>query len=320
MMNYSIIIPHRNIPQLLRRCLDSIPYRPDVEIIVVDDNSNPEIVDFSRFPGKERLDTNIILDKSGLGAGHARNIGMKLAQGKWLVFADADDFFTYCFNDVLDEYRNHEADIIFFKVSCIHCDYYTNSDRADSYNRKVHYYHEDPASGEMSIRYDVSPPWGKLIKHSLVSKNNIVFPETLIHEDVKFSYMTGHCAKMITVDRRAFYCLSYRAKSISYTVSDEIIIDRAKVYAERERFFHDNNIPINGLRVILSDLIAIRKQGKMPVYSQCLKIFSEFGFSNKQVEKMMDKELHRRKKIQALKFVKKWLNRAKKIVIKGLRV
>ena len=32
---YSIIIPHKNIPDLLRRCLDSIPQRPDIQIIVV---------------------------------------------------------------------------------------------------------------------------------------------------------------------------------------------------------------------------------------------------------------------------------------------
>ena len=52
MINYSIIIPHKNIPNLLQRCLDSIPNREDVQIIVVDDNSDPNIVDFVR--GKEK--------------------------------------------------------------------------------------------------------------------------------------------------------------------------------------------------------------------------------------------------------------------------
>ena len=32
--NYSIIIPHKDIPDLLQRCLDSIPVRDDVEVIV----------------------------------------------------------------------------------------------------------------------------------------------------------------------------------------------------------------------------------------------------------------------------------------------
>ena len=51
MINYSIIIPHKNIPNLLQRCLDSIPNREDVQIIVVDDNSDPNIVDFDKFHG-----------------------------------------------------------------------------------------------------------------------------------------------------------------------------------------------------------------------------------------------------------------------------
>lgn len=49
-INYSIIIPHKNIPQLLQRCLDSIPIRDDVQVIVVDDNSDTDKVNFDNFP------------------------------------------------------------------------------------------------------------------------------------------------------------------------------------------------------------------------------------------------------------------------------
>ena len=50
-IKYSIIIPHKNIPQLLQRCLDSIPFRGDVQVIVVDDNSDSSIVNFENFQG-----------------------------------------------------------------------------------------------------------------------------------------------------------------------------------------------------------------------------------------------------------------------------
>ena len=40
MYNYSFIIPHKNCPDLLQRCVDSIPERDDVQVIVVDDNSD----------------------------------------------------------------------------------------------------------------------------------------------------------------------------------------------------------------------------------------------------------------------------------------
>ena len=112
--NYSIIIPHKNIPKLLQRCLDSIPRREDVQIIIVDDNSDPDIVNFEQFPGLNDPFIEVVFTKDGKGAGYARNVGLTKAAGKWLLFADADDFFNYCINDILDEYVDSDADIIYF--------------------------------------------------------------------------------------------------------------------------------------------------------------------------------------------------------------
>ena len=49
--NYTIIIPHKNTTDLLRKCIDSIPKRNDVQVIIVDDNSDADKVDFEHFPG-----------------------------------------------------------------------------------------------------------------------------------------------------------------------------------------------------------------------------------------------------------------------------
>ena len=49
--HYSIIIPHKNTPRLLERCLCSIPTWDEIQIIIIDDNSNSESVDFSSFSG-----------------------------------------------------------------------------------------------------------------------------------------------------------------------------------------------------------------------------------------------------------------------------
>ena len=62
-MNYTIIIPHKNIPNLLERLLNSIPCRDDLEIIVVDDNSSDEIVDFNNFPFEGRTNYHVIYNK-----------------------------------------------------------------------------------------------------------------------------------------------------------------------------------------------------------------------------------------------------------------
>ena len=79
-VNYSVIIPHKNTPDLLQRCLASIPCREDIQIIIVDDNSDPEKVDFEHFPGIGIENVQVILSKDGKGAGAARN------RGKVVVF------------------------------------------------------------------------------------------------------------------------------------------------------------------------------------------------------------------------------------------
>lgn len=121
-INYSIIIPHKNIPHLLQRCLKSIPRRKDVQIIIVDDNSDPEIVDFANFPGVLEECVEVYFTKEGKGAGFARNVGLEHAVGRWLIFADADDFFNACFLGSIDTYKDSLYDIVYFGVNSVFSD------------------------------------------------------------------------------------------------------------------------------------------------------------------------------------------------------
>lgn len=65
---YSILIPHKNTPDLLQYCLDSIPVRDDVQVIVVDDNSDADKVDFGHFPQWAGEHFEYYLTEEGRGA------------------------------------------------------------------------------------------------------------------------------------------------------------------------------------------------------------------------------------------------------------
>ena len=94
-MKYSIIIPHYNIPHLLERALSSIPSRQDTEIIVVDDSSSEENKLKLRTVCKESSKLVRLLEQpKNMGGGAARNAGMDIAIGDFLLFLDADDFFN----------------------------------------------------------------------------------------------------------------------------------------------------------------------------------------------------------------------------------
>ena len=85
----SVIIPVYNTGKLLKRLMgqlkDQIAESPNVEIIVIDDGSDEDISWVTEYP-------NVIFRrKENGGAGSARNVGLDLASGEFIVFVDSDD-------------------------------------------------------------------------------------------------------------------------------------------------------------------------------------------------------------------------------------
>lgn len=241
-INYSIIIPHHNLPVLLQRLLYSIPERDDLEVIIVDDNSSSEYVDFNNFPGQTRKNTHIIFDKKGGFGGYARNLGLQIAKGKWLLFADSDDFFNYCIGDILNDYRDSTKDVVFFKANSLDTDSYTISNRCNSLNKLIDLWQINPIKSELALRYDFGEPWCKLIKRSLIKDNNIWFEESSIHNDTEFSYKVGYYAKNISVDSRALYCVTTREGSVSKVITEKKKLERIQTFGKSERFFKNHNV------------------------------------------------------------------------------
>lgn len=292
---YSIIIPHKNIPNLLKRCIDSIPERSDTEIIVVDDNSDNKIVDFDLFPGIKRENCICIFDKSNKGAGHARNIGLSKAKGKKVLFADADDFFNYCINDILDEYKNDTSDLIFFNANSVDSDSYLQTiNRASHINYDINQYINYKSDRSLqSLRYNFGEPWSKLINKSLIDNNNIYFDEIHSHNDTTFSYLIGYSAKTIKVDERALYCVTVRGNSISVslTTSEKQLI-RIDVFARKELFFRKKNIsePVIVHWNQLADFFLNDKK----YYKKAISILLQYNYKPQEIKKQLIKFLYRK--------------------------
>lgn len=293
MYTFSIIIPHKNIPKLLQRCLDSIPQRDDLKVIVVDDDSDPTIVDFDKFPGKDRQDTTIIFDKSGKGAGRARNIGLEHAQGRKVLFADADDYFNYCFSDMLDLYKDDLSDIVFFNVCCLDSEYYTaNANRFGYLNRFIRNYDSDPETSELQLRYDFGPPWCKIINKSIVDKFHIKFDECSINNDTTFSYLIGYYSKVVKVDKHALYCVTYRKDSITYTINEDKILTIIEVQTNRDVFFRDKKIQYkNTINNHYRKMTELYLSGNTTLFNKCMAIFEKKGIHRKEVMKVIYKRI-----------------------------
>jgi len=216
MLNYSIIIPHKNIPHLLIRCLDSIPKRADVQIIVVDDNSDIlesqgiNLLHLSeKYPNVEFVFGKN--ENGRRGAGYARNLGLERAKGKWVVFADADDFFSKEFNQVLNLYIDNESDLICFKYQCVDSD--TLKQLPESYYMNMLKIADE--THNKKLIYNIPAMYSKFVKRDLITKYNILFQEVLFSNDNWFNLQVVFRTNTFYVANEVIYCYAIRTNSLT---------------------------------------------------------------------------------------------------------
>lgn len=200
--DYTIIIPHKNTPKLLDRCLNSIPERDDVQIIVIDDNSDTNKVDFKNFPGVHRKNVEIVFSKGSKGAGYARNIGLLKAKGKWLMFADADDYYSENLSELLDKYKSvSNIDIVYFNCGGES----PEKNRCSAYNQMISAYFHGDKDAINKIKFNFWVPWNKIISSDLVKQYNLKFEEIPSGNDAKFSLLASYYSKHIAIESEIYY-------------------------------------------------------------------------------------------------------------------
>lgn len=137
----SIIVPVYNTEKYLRRCIDSVlaqTYK-DFELLLIDDGSKDSSgVICDEYAAKDaRLR---VFHKENGGVSDTRNYGLDLAQGKYLMFLDSDDFWLR--NDVLEmligKAEENDLDIIRGEYSAMHEDGTLAWNREISAERRNH--------------------------------------------------------------------------------------------------------------------------------------------------------------------------------------
>lgn len=222
-LTYSFVTPHHNNPELLDRLISSIPEREDLEIIVVDDNSDP-----SKIPVNLRKDVRLIcIDKDhSKGAGHARNVGLNAAKGKWLLFPDSDDFYEIGFLNELDKYANSAYDIVYFGV------YYSIDlktkkfwkSKYDDYLTRLNLNPND-LHARKSVSFFHNEPWCKMLKRNFINEIHAEFEEVPIANDAWFSiYTASKTSNIAGIPNKLYYWvrnpngLTNRKKSFNQVV------------------------------------------------------------------------------------------------------
>lgn len=209
----SVIIPVYNVCEYLERCVDSVVMQPYefLEVIIIDDGSSDGSEVMVDKYAKEDKRIKVIHQKNqGLSA--ARNAGLSVASGDYLLFVDGDDWIEkYAVNALISIIKHGcDADIIEFGYRM------TNGDKDFARIQ----FDECKLTGPKEILdeffygnkiTDIVP--NKLYRRSLFL--DFRFDEGKIHEDYRIMpKLLSRCKKMLIISD-VLYCYYRRNNSIT---------------------------------------------------------------------------------------------------------
>mgnify|MGYP000830198599 FL=1 len=111
----SIILPCYNVAPYLDQCLESLVHQTwkSVEIICINDGSTDEtsavLHSWAARDGRIR-----VVDRENGGQASARNVGMDMASGEYIAFADPDDYMEHSmYGRLMEEICTHDACLLY---------------------------------------------------------------------------------------------------------------------------------------------------------------------------------------------------------------
>src|SRR5690554_5037323 len=132
MTTFSIIIPIYNTSVYLNNCVGSIVSQSfgDFELILVDDGSTDDSLSLCRS-WQQKDDRIQVYNQENKGQGSARNLGLKKAKGKYILFIDSDDAIAEDTLELNYKILKNEPDI-----DCLQFPIYMKYGSQDAYLKK----------------------------------------------------------------------------------------------------------------------------------------------------------------------------------------
>lgn len=222
----SVVIPVYNAEKYIKECLDSLLGQTfsDFEIICVDDGSQDHSLDI--LWEYEKRDRRIsVLTQRNQYAGAARNAGMEQAEGKYLLFLDADDFFR---EDMLEHAvhaaKEQETEILVFDA----CRFDDGAQCMLGGSWKVmskELFGDGLKSAEelsdVIYQFTTPAPWNKLFLREYVEQNRFRFQALPRTNDLFFTYSALSGARRIGVlDEKLLYYRVNNAASLQENLDE----------------------------------------------------------------------------------------------------
>ena len=231
----SVIVPVYKVERYLQRCLNSILCQTytDLEIILIDDGSPDqcgEICDI--FANKDKRIRTVHKINGGLS--EARNTGLDIATGKYIVFVDSDDYIeSNMIEKLYLAFTDYDADmsICNFKMVDENGHLLANKEHSIILSNEVITGNEAllRLATPGNVSYVVA--WNKM--YSKVLFNDVRFPQGKIHEDEFVSHhLLGKCRKVACITDVGYNYVQ-RGGSIMATENLNARLDKAEALIDR---------------------------------------------------------------------------------------
>lgn len=216
----SIIIPAYNAEKTIKKCIESVQQFTcyEIEIIVINDGSQDntcELVESIALKD-ERI---ILINQVNQGVSVARNKGIDVAKGKFVVFIDADD---YLINDIFKYiYVHRYEDFLLFPLqkSIKQDGNVTISFDTEHVQKEIIY----PIDKEFEY-YKINAPWSKAYALDVIKKNDIKFEKNLkIGEDSCFNFQFLECIQKVVFINIPVYFYDINEESVTRRFNKDLL-------------------------------------------------------------------------------------------------
>lgn len=218
----SVIIPVYNEEANLRKCLDSVfgQTLKDIQVICIDDGSTDKSLDIIN-EYKSKFNNLILIKQKNCGAGVARNKGLEVAEGEFICFMDADDWYpaTTILKNLYIAAKSHSVNICGGSFST----FSGNKVKTEYENEYVDYTF---AKNQLINYSDYQFDYGYhrfIYNNAFLRSNNIVFPPYKRYQDPPFFVKAMVSAGKFYAIKQVVYC--YRKNDAKLVWTKEKLID-----------------------------------------------------------------------------------------------
>lgn len=235
-MILSIIIPMYNVEQYIRKCIlscmnQNIP-ASEYEIIIINDGSPDNSLSIATELCKT-LSNVTIFSQENKGLSSARNIGMQMAKGDYIMFVDSDDWIKdNCLGLITDKLHKERPDILALSAA-----WSSNGTVKD----KVKHVDTSMKSGKDALVISQSPCAQFSIWNShFLKKHRLKFFEGIYHEDSEFTPRAYYLAEKVSFLSETTYYVFANPNSITRSVNPKKAFDLVEVVCKNLAAFSMN--------------------------------------------------------------------------------